>query len=84
MAYVGKCIFQMKVVNLFVHFGVINFVYSAQILSVLPLFGHSHWNVIDSVLQTLVSNGHNVTAITPFMKKQKINNYTEVKVIKIH
>ncbi|XP_050521172.1 UDP-glucosyltransferase 2-like [Daktulosphaira vitifoliae] len=68
----------MKLIGSLVYFGVITFVHSAEILSVLPLFGQSHWNVIDSILQTLVSSGHNVTAITPFLKKKKIYNYTEI------
>jgi len=53
-------------------------VYGAQIFAFVPIYGQSHWNVMDAVLQTLVSAGHNVTVITPFIKKEKIENYTEV------
>lgn len=53
---------------------------SAQILALLPFAAKSHWNVMDSVLQTLVANGHNVTAITPFLKKVPVANYTEVDI----
>jgi len=60
-----------------VHF-TITVVYGAQIFAFAPIYGQSHWNVMDAVLQTLVSAGHNVTAITPFIKKEKIENYTEV------
>lgn len=50
----------------------------AQIFAVVPMYGQSHWNVMDAVLQTLVSAGHNITAVTPFIKNEKITNYTEV------
>jgi len=53
-------------------------VYGAQIFAFVPIYGQSHWNVMDAVLQTLVSAGHNVTVITPFIKKEKIENYTQV------
>lgn len=52
--------------------------YGAQIFAIVPIYGQSHWNVMDAVLQTLVSAGHNVTVFTPFIKKEKITNYTEV------
>ncbi|XP_015379251.1 PREDICTED: uncharacterized protein LOC107173289 [Diuraphis noxia] len=51
---------------------------SARILAVMPIAAKSHWNVVDSVLQTLVARGHHVTAITPFPKKSPVANYTEV------
>lgn len=60
-----------------VHF-TMTVVYGAQIFAFVPIYGQSHWNVMDAVLQTLVSAGHNVTVITPFIKKEKIENYTEV------
>uniref|UniRef100_A0A2H8TKY0 UDP-glucuronosyltransferase n=1 Tax=Melanaphis sacchari TaxID=742174 RepID=A0A2H8TKY0_9HEMI len=50
----------------------------ARILAMMPIAAKSHWNVVDSVLQTLVARGHQVTAITPFPKKSPITNYTEV------
>lgn len=50
----------------------------AQILALLPIAARSHWNVMDVVLQTLVARGHNVTAVTPFIKANPIANYTEV------
>lgn len=50
----------------------------AQILAILPIAAKSHWNVMDAVLQTLVTRGHNVTAITPFVKPEPVANYTEV------
>lgn len=53
-------------------------VYGAQIFAFVPIYGQSHWNVMDAVLQTLVSAGHNVTVITPFIKKEKIENYTQI------
>lgn len=52
--------------------------HSAQILAMLPIAAKSHWNVLDAVLQTLVAGGHNVTAVTPFLKNKPITNYTEV------
>lgn len=51
---------------------------SAQILAFMPIAAKSHWNVVDVVLQTLVARGHNVTAITPFVKNKTVKNYTEV------
>lgn len=51
---------------------------TAQILALMPFAAKSHWNVIDAVLQTLVAGGHNVTVITPFSKKESVENYTEV------
>lgn len=51
---------------------------TAQILAFMPIAAKSHWNVVDSVLQTLVTGGHNVTAVTPFPKKNPVANYTEV------
>lgn len=51
---------------------------SAQILAFMPIAAKSHWNVVDVVLQTLVARGHNVTAITPFVKNKTVMNYTEV------
>lgn len=53
--------------------------YEAQILAIVPIYGQSHWNVMDAVLQTLVSAGHNLTVFTPFVKKEKITNYTQVR-----
>lgn len=50
----------------------------ANVLAMLPIAAKSHWNVLDSVLQTLVARGHNVTAVTPFLKDAPIANYTEV------
>nr|ATN96014.1 UDP-glucuronosyl transferase 342A2 [Aphis gossypii] len=50
----------------------------ARILAMMPIAAKSHWNVVDSVLQTLVARGHHVTAITPFPKKSRVANYTEV------
>lgn len=50
----------------------------AQILAMLPIAAKSHWNVLDAVLQTLVAHGHNVTAVTPFLKNGPVANYTEV------
>lgn len=50
----------------------------AQILALLPMAAKSHWNVMDVVLQTLVSRGHNITAVTPFIKAKSVANYTEV------
>lgn len=51
---------------------------SAEILAFMPIAAKSHWNVVDSVLQILVARGHSVTAITPFLKKKPVANYTEV------
>ncbi|KAE9528127.1 hypothetical protein AGLY_012549 [Aphis glycines] len=65
------------VVFLNVYF-ITNVVYGAQIFAFVPIYGQSHWNVMDAVLQTLVSAGHNVTVITPFIKKEKIENYTQI------
>ncbi|XP_050441657.1 UDP-glucosyltransferase 2-like isoform X2 [Adelges cooleyi] len=53
---------------------------AAQILALVPLAAKSHWNVLDTVLQTLVARGHNVTVITPFLKGRSIANYTEVDI----
>lgn len=50
----------------------------AHVLALLPLAAKSHWNVLDSVLQTLVARGHSVTAVTPFLKGTPVANYTEV------
>lgn len=50
----------------------------ARILAMMPIAAKSHWNVVDSVLQTLVARGHHVTAITPFPKKSPVANYTDV------
>lgn len=50
----------------------------ARVLAMLPLAAKSHWNVLDSVLQTLVARGHDVTAVTPFLKDRPVANYTEV------
>lgn len=55
-------------------------VYGAQIFSIVPMYGQSHWNVLDAVLQTLVSAGHNVTVMTPYIKREKIVNYTQVSI----
>ncbi|VVC25661.1 UDP-glucuronosyl/UDP-glucosyltransferase [Cinara cedri] len=55
-----------------------NYSDAAQILALMPIAAKSHWNVMDAVLQTLVEGGHNVTAITPFPKKEPIANYTDV------
>lgn len=52
----------------------------AQILALMPIVAKSHWNVMDSVLQTLVARGHNVTVLTPFLKKKPIANYTELDI----
>lgn len=57
--------------------------HSAQILAMLPIAAKSHWNVLDAVLQTLVAGGHNVTAVTPFLKNKPITNYTEVDMSKL-
>lgn len=54
--------------------------HGSQIFALVPMPGTSHWNVMDAVLQTLVSAGHNVTVITHFMKKEKITNYTQIAV----
>lgn len=53
---------------------------SAQILAMMPFPSKSQWNVMDTVLQTLVSRGHNVTAITPFLKTRSVANYTEMDI----
>lgn len=52
----------------------------ARIFSIVPMFGQSHWNVMDAVLQTLVHAGHNITVVTPFVNKEKITNYTQVSI----
>lgn len=52
----------------------------AQILALMPVAAKSHWNVMDSVLQTLVAGGHNVTVLTPFLKDEPIANYTELDI----
>lgn len=52
----------------------------AQILALMPFAAKSHWNVVDAVLQTLVARGHNVTAVTPFVKTRAVANYTEVDI----
>lgn len=57
--------------------------HGAQILSLMPIAAKSHWNVVDAVLQTLVARGHNVTAVTPFPKRRKVANYTEVDVSRL-
>lgn len=65
--------------NVFVNIHLlVSVAHGAQIFAIVPLFGQSHWNVMDAVLQTLVSVGHNVTVITPFIKKEKVANYTQV------
>lgn len=55
-------------------------IHGAQIFALVPMVGTSHWNVMDAVLQTLVVAGHNVTAITSFVKKENIANYTQVRI----
>jgi hypothetical protein len=55
-------------------------IHGAQIFAVVPMVGTSHWNVMDAVLQTLVSAGHNVTAVTSYAKKERIANYTQVRI----
>lgn len=65
-------------VNLYLLMTVAN---GAQIFAIVPIYGQSHWNVMDAVLQTLVHAGHNITVVTPFIKKEKITNYTQVSII---
>lgn len=50
----------------------------ARIFAITPMYGQSHWNVMDAVLQTLVSVGHNITVVTPYIKTEQIANYTQV------
>lgn len=55
----------------------------AQILALMPFAAKSHWNVVDAVLQTLVAGGHNVTAVTPFVRSAPVANYTEVDISRL-
>ncbi|XP_050538589.1 uncharacterized protein LOC126904008 [Daktulosphaira vitifoliae] len=50
---------------------------SVRILAILPVAGKSHWNVWKIILQSLVDNGHNVIAFTPFLMDILLN-YTEI------
>lgn len=72
----------MKFINLFLNiipiYTLSTISHGAQIFSIVPIYGQSHWNVMDAILQTLVSAGHNVTVVTPFIKTEKIVNYTQV------
>lgn len=70
----------MNFINIFINtYLLVAVANGAQIFVVMPIFGQSHWNVMDAVLQTLLHAGHNITVVTPFIKKEKIANYTQVK-----
>jgi len=60
--------FMLFILN--VHF-TMTVVYGAQIFAFVPIYGQSHWNVMDAVLQTLVSAGHNRYSYNSFYKKRK-------------
>lgn len=71
----------MECIKLFVNiYLLVTVTNGAQIFAIVPMYGQSHWNVMDAVLQTLVHAGHNLTVITPFIKKEKITNYTQVPI----
>uniref|UniRef100_A0A2H8TGW4 UDP-glucuronosyltransferase 2B13 n=1 Tax=Melanaphis sacchari TaxID=742174 RepID=A0A2H8TGW4_9HEMI len=53
----------------------------ARILAVETVGGRSHWNFMNSILQVLVDNGHNITVFTPFSEGNH-ENYTEVNTFK--
>lgn len=49
-----------------------------KILGILPFCSNSHYNIGFSILKTLVDAGHEITAISPYPRKQPIKNYTDI------
>lgn len=60
-----------------------NTIHAAEILAITPIAAASHWNVMSSVLEVLISRGHKVTVVTSFSRKTPHENYTQIDVSKL-
>lgn len=51
----------------------------ANILAIFHIPSQSHHILGSALLKTLAKQGHNVTMISPFPFKEKIENYTDIE-----
>jgi glucuronosyltransferase len=51
-----------------------------KVLGVLPFISKSHFAIGNSILNCLVKVGHEVTVISPYPLKKKLENYHDVDV----
>lgn len=51
----------------------------AKILGVFPSPGYSQFILAERLMMELVNKGHEVTVISPFSPKEKVNNYNEIR-----
>lgn len=64
-----------SIVIIFILFATCN---AYRILGVFPFNGKSHNIVLESVMKTLASHGHQVDVVTHFPQKKVVENYTDV------
>lgn len=55
-----------------------NFIDSLNILGILPFTSNSHFNIGYAIIKTLYEAGHNVTVISAYPRKQKMENFTDI------
>ncbi|KAI7815632.1 UDP-glucuronosyltransferase [Rhyzopertha dominica] len=53
---------------------------SARILAVFPAVGYSQFILAEQLIKGLLNRGHELTVITTYSPKTKLNNYTEINV----
>lgn len=50
-----------------------------KILALFPTFGKSHWLQGSAIAKTLAKAGHEVTVVSIYTHKKKIENYREIE-----
>lgn len=62
---------------------VLNFVFAVdgfKVLGVLPFGSKSHFAIGHSILKSLLNDGNEVTVISPYPQKKKVENYNDIDV----
>lgn len=73
----------MKICCLFVLASVLLQVDGLKVLGVLPFSSKSHFAIGNSIVKSLLNAGHEVTVISPYPQKKKLENYRDIDVSSI-
>lgn len=68
---------KFKILNLSLILTSIN---ALNILGIVPFGSNSHFAIGNSIIKTLHRSGHNVTIMSPYRQKEKLENFQEVDV----
>ena len=68
----------VKKLLILIFFSILSFSDSLRIFAVLSFGSHSHFTLGNAILETLHEANHEITVVTPYLRKIPLKNFNEV------